>query len=65
MNELEIEVFRSGDYGEKGAFSEKDVDQLISDYDPSVHEAHEIILVLITPCKSMNFSNGPSFFRSL
>lgn len=39
MNELEIEVFRSGDYGEKGAFSEKDVDQLVSDYDPSVHEA--------------------------
>ena len=39
VNEIELEVFRVGDYGDKGAFSEDDLDRIAADYDPAVHEA--------------------------
>ena len=34
-----IEIFRTGDYGEKGKFSDADLDRVISNYDPNAHEA--------------------------
>lgn len=35
-----IELFRAGDHGEKGAFTEADLDQMVANYQPqSVHEA--------------------------
>jgi hypothetical protein len=37
--ELELEVFRAGDYGAKGAYSEDDLQQIAQDYDPKIHEA--------------------------
>lgn len=39
MNELELEIFRAGDYGPKGRWSEADLDRLAADYDPALHEA--------------------------
>lgn len=36
---LEIEVFRAGDYGGKGAYAAETLKQIAEDYDPSVHEA--------------------------
>lgn len=38
-NEMEVEVFRAGDYGERGNWSEEDLDQLAADYSPDQHEA--------------------------
>lgn len=38
-DELELEVFRGGDYGPKGAWSEQDIEALAADYDPARHEA--------------------------
>ncbi len=38
-NEVELEIFRTGDYGEKGTYSEGDIDQIANDYDPAMHEA--------------------------
>lgn len=38
-NELEVEVFRSGDYGEKGVYSNGDLEAVARDYDPGTHEA--------------------------
>ncbi len=37
--EMEIEVFRAGDYGARGAWSEADLDRIVADYSPQVHEA--------------------------
>ncbi len=37
--ELELEIFRAGDYGDKGTFSEADLDRIADDYSPDVHEA--------------------------
>ena len=34
-----VEIFRTGDYGEKGKFSDADLDRVISNYDPNAHEA--------------------------
>jgi hypothetical protein len=34
-----IEIFRAGTYGEKGSFTSADLDRVISNYDPSFHEA--------------------------
>src|SRR5574341_2536400 len=34
-----IEVFRAGDYGPKGKYTEQDIDQMIANYDPAHHEA--------------------------
>ena len=39
MKELEIEVFRTGNFGEKGRYEEKDIEQIANDYDPAIHEA--------------------------
>jgi len=39
MSEMEIEVFRTGDYGDKGKYETADLDAIIADYDPKMHEA--------------------------
>src|SRR5690606_32066987 len=39
MNELELEIFRAGDYGPRGRWSEADLDRLAAGYDPALHEA--------------------------
>lgn len=39
MNELELEVFRAGDYGPKGKWSEEDLDRIVADYAAETHEA--------------------------
>ena len=39
MFEMELEVFRTGDYGDKGQYKEADLDALSADYDPKMHEA--------------------------
>jgi hypothetical protein len=36
---IEIEIFKVGDYGEKGNYSESDLDGIVKDYDPKLHEA--------------------------
>ncbi len=36
---LEIEVFRAGDYGPKGAYTPDDLRQIADDYNPAAHEA--------------------------
>jgi hypothetical protein len=38
-NELELEVFKAGDYGPKGTWGEAELDGLAADYDPKLHEA--------------------------
>lgn len=38
-NTLELEVFRSGDYGPKGVYTEAELDALARDYDAAEHEA--------------------------
>lgn len=38
-----IEIFRTGDYGDKGVFTERDLDQIAKSYDPSFHEAPVVI----------------------
>src|SRR5947209_3755786 len=46
MNSLNgnwIEVFRAGDYGDKGAYSQNDLDQLVASYDPARHEAPVVV----------------------
>jgi hypothetical protein len=39
MNELELEVFKAGDYGPKGTWDEAALDRIAEDYDPRLHEA--------------------------
>lgn len=39
MNDLELEIFRAGDYGPRGRWSEADLDRLAAAYDPALHEA--------------------------
>lgn len=36
---LELEVFRTGDYGPKGIYQEEDLERIATSYDPSRHEA--------------------------
>lgn len=38
-DEMEIEIFRAGDYGEKGQWGEAELDAIAADYDPALHEA--------------------------
>jgi hypothetical protein len=38
-NEMELEIFRTGDYGPKGAWSEEAIDRMAKDYAADVHEA--------------------------
>jgi hypothetical protein len=51
-DQLELEVFRAGDYGEKGSFSADDVEQIARDYNPSLHEA---------PVTVDHSQSGPAF----
>lgn len=37
--EFELEIFRAGDYGPKGLWSEEDLDRIANSYDPNLHEA--------------------------
>lgn len=37
--EIEFEIFRAGDYGERGAWGDDSLDALVRDYDPALHEA--------------------------
>lgn len=39
MNDIDLEVFQSGNYGEKGNYTIDDIDLIASDYNPSVHES--------------------------
>ena len=39
MDELEVEVFRAGDYGEKGSYSLADVAAIAEGYNADIHEA--------------------------
>lgn len=38
-----MEIFRAGDYGEKGNYSEADVQQIADSYDPAKHEAPVVL----------------------
>jgi hypothetical protein len=38
-----MEIFRAGNYGEKGNYSEADVQQLANNYDPAKHEAPVVL----------------------
>lgn len=38
-HEIEVEVFRAGDYGPRGAYSEDDLARIAADYAPESHEA--------------------------
>jgi hypothetical protein len=38
-HEIEVEVFRAGDYGARGAYCEDDLKQIAADYSADVHEA--------------------------
>nr|HPK04223.1 hypothetical protein [Candidatus Sumerlaeota bacterium] len=38
-DQLELEVFRAGDYGAKGVWDEAALERLAADYDPALHEA--------------------------
>ena len=37
--EIEMEVFRVGDYGDRGNYGEADLEGIAKDYDPKLHEA--------------------------
>jgi len=50
--ELEVEVFRAGDYGEKGQYTPEDLDALVADYDTQLHEA---------PVTIDHHQSGPAF----
>jgi len=38
-----LELFRVGDYGEKGSFNNSDLDQIVANFDPSFHEPPAVI----------------------
>ena len=38
-DQLDLEVFRAGDFGDKGVGDEAKLDQIATDYDPATHEA--------------------------
>jgi hypothetical protein len=38
-----IDLFRAGDHGDKGRFTEQDVQQIVDNYDPAKHEAPAVI----------------------
>jgi hypothetical protein len=39
LNGKWIELFRAGDYGEKGSYDTSDIDKMVANYDPAKHEA--------------------------
>jgi hypothetical protein len=38
-----LEVFRAGDYGDKGTYTTADLDELVKNYDPKFHEAPAVV----------------------
>ncbi len=52
QSELELEIFRAGDYGEKGKWDEAALDAVADDYDPAKHEA---------PVTLDHAQSGPAF----
>jgi hypothetical protein len=50
--QIEIEIFRAGNYGDKGNFTADDIQQIASDYNPSLHEA---------PVTVDHSQSGPAF----
>jgi hypothetical protein len=51
-DQVELEIFRAGDYGDKGSFSPDDLEQIARDYDPALHEA---------PVTVDHSQSGPAF----
>ncbi len=43
LNGQWVEIFRAGDYGAKGAYTEADIDKMIANYDPANHEAPIVV----------------------
>jgi hypothetical protein len=43
LNGKWVEIFRVGDYGAKGKYTEADLDQLAADYDPAKHETPIVV----------------------
>ncbi len=43
LNGQWIELFRAGNYGEKGAYTEADIDKMVANYDPAKHEAPVVV----------------------
>jgi hypothetical protein len=39
LNGKWIELFRAGDYGDKGSYNAADIDKMVANYDPAKHEA--------------------------
>ena len=40
---MELEIFRAGDYGSKGRYTDPDLDRIVANYDPKLHEAPVVI----------------------
>ena len=38
-----MEIFRAGDYGDKGAYTPADLDRMVANYDPARHEAPVVL----------------------
>lgn len=38
-----IEIFRAGDYGEKGKYGREDLDKIVANYDANVHQAPLVV----------------------
>ncbi len=43
LSEQWLEIFRAGDYGDKGAYTAADIDRMIAEYDPAQHEAPLVV----------------------
>jgi predicted transcriptional regulator len=43
MSNQWIEIFHAGSYGQQGSYTEHDLDRVVSNYDPSFHEAPVVI----------------------
>ncbi|HLJ89564.1 MAG TPA: hypothetical protein VKZ53_22330 [Candidatus Angelobacter sp.] len=43
LNGQWIELFRAGDYGDKGSYTTSDIDKMIALYDPGKHEAPVVV----------------------
>ncbi len=43
MSSQWVELFHAGDYGRQGSYTERDLDQVVSNYNPAFHEAPVVI----------------------
>jgi hypothetical protein len=43
LNGKWIELFRAGNYGEKGSYTAADIDKMVANYDPAKHEAPVVL----------------------